>query len=186
MQGTIMTGEPPATISFEQAILPHLDAAYNLARWILRDAHAAEDVVQDACLRALQYFASFRGDDGRAWLLQIVRNTSYASMKKTRMGAEISLGSGATDEIGEGIGMDIADPNPSPETMVALRQDVARLDRALLALPLELREAIVLCELEQLSYKDISRITEVPIGTVMSRLWRARQMLMRSQSAGEC
>jgi RNA polymerase sigma-70 factor (ECF subfamily) len=166
--------------SFERVVLPHLDAAYNLARWLVRDPVAAEDIVQDSCLRALQYFASFRGGDGRAWLLQIVRNTSYARLGTRRAGVEVSLDGSADSEDG-GIGMDIPDPGPGPEATYARQQDLARLEQALAALPVELRECLVLCELEQLSYKDIARITEVPIGTVMSRLWRARQMLLRPQ-----
>ncbi len=179
-----MTGAAGAASTFEQAILPHLDAAYNLARWLVRDPSAAEDIVQDAVLRALQYFASFRGGDGRAWLLQIVRNTSYAALKTRHTGTEVSLGSGTGEADREGFGMDVPDPGPSPEAMLAERQDLARLDTALAALPIELRECLVLCELEELSYKDIARITQVPIGTVMSRLWRARRMLMRLQTAG--
>jgi RNA polymerase sigma-70 factor (ECF subfamily) len=170
-----MSGTP----TFEQAILPHLDAAYNLARWLVRDAPTAEDVVQDAVLRALRHFATFRGGDGRAWLLQIVRNTAYSTLKARR--PEVSLGG---DDDGEGPGLDVPDPGPNPEAALAERQDLARLDAALAALPVELRECLVLCELEQLSYKDIARITEVPIGTVMSRLWRARQGLKRMQAAG--
>ena len=166
-----MSGGAPA---FEQVVLPHLDAAYNLARWLTRDAAAAEDIVQDACLRALQYFSSFRGGDGRAWLLQIVRNTTYAALKKQRPGLNVSL------DDDDGPGMDVTDAAPDPEAAFALTQDLARLDSALAALPAELRECLVLCELEQLSYKDIARVTEVPIGTVMSRLWRARQLLMRT------
>ncbi len=176
-------GEAPR---FEQAILPHLDAAYNLARWLVRDPAAAEDIVQEACLRALQYFASFRGGDGRAWLLQIVRNTSYASLKTRHTGIEVALGTGMGKDDDRSVGMDVADPSPDPEATLALRQDVERLEAMLAAMPVELRECLVLCELEQLSYKDIARITEVPIGTVMSRLWRARQMLMRLQAAGGC
>jgi RNA polymerase sigma-70 factor (ECF subfamily) len=160
-----------------QAILPHLDSAYNLARWLMRDADAAEDVVQDACLRAIQYFGSFRGGDARAWLLQIVRRTGYERLRARRTGAEVSLG--------EDTGMDVPDPGPGPEATYAMQQDMARLDAALAALPAELRECLVLRELEQLSYQDIARITEVPVGTVMSRLWRARQLLMRPQGAGE-
>lgn len=177
-----MTGAAPA--SFEQVVLPHLDAAYNLARWLVHDPSAAEDIVQDAVLRALQYFGSFRGGDGRAWLLQIVRNTAYSTLKARRAGSEVSLGGGVVDEDGEGVGMDVPDPGPGPEAMLAQRQDMAQLDAALAALPVEQRECLVLCELEQLSYKDVARITQVPIGTVMSRLWRARQALVRHQAAG--
>jgi RNA polymerase sigma-70 factor (ECF subfamily) len=165
---------------FEEAVLPHLDAAYNLARWLVRDPVAAEDVVQDAVLRALKYFASFRGGDERAWLLRIVRNTAYSSIGKRGGAAEIPLGS----EDGEGPGMDVPDPAPGPEAILAQRQDLARLDAALAALPIELRECLVLCELEELSYKEIAEVTQVPIGTVMSRLWRARQALMRQSAAG--
>jgi|SRR3954447_25855590 len=179
-----MTGVVNAPPTFEQAILPHLDAAYNLARWLVRDPTTAEDIVQQAVLRALQYYASFRGGDARAWLLKIVRNTTYSVLKAQRGGSEISLGSGTTDAEGEGVGMDVPDPDPGPEAMLAQRQDVERLEAALATLPVELRECLVLCELERLSYKDIAQITQVPIGTVMSRLWRARQALMRLLAPG--
>lgn len=162
---------------FEQAILPHLDAAYNLARWLLRDQAAAEDVVQEACLRALRYFASFRGEDGRAWLLRIVRNAAM-----TRL-ADAGAHHLALDDEAAGA-LDLPDPAPGPEAILAQRQEHARLDEALAALPVELRECLVLCELEQLSYKEIARITEVPIGTVMSRLWRARRALARTLRGG--
>ena len=166
--------------SFEQVVLPHLDAAYNLARWLVRDASLAEDIVQDAVLRALQYFASFRGDtSGRAWLLQIVRNAAYAAVKARRAGVDVPLDS----DDGAGA-MDLPDPGPGPEAQLAQRQDLERLDEALAALPMELRECLILCELERLSYKEIARVTGVPIGTVMSRLWRARQALLRLQAAG--
>jgi RNA polymerase sigma factor (sigma-70 family) len=148
-------------------MLPHLDAAYNLARWMLRDATAAEDVVQEAMLRALTYFASFRGGNARAWLLQIVRTTALNALAAPRP-------EHASEEMEE-----IADPANDPEQDYAARQRRSRLDSALAALPLELRECLVLRELEELSYKEIARITDVPIGTVMSRLWRARQELLR-------
>jgi RNA polymerase sigma-70 factor (ECF subfamily) len=168
------------TPSFEQVVLPHLDAAYNLARWLVRDPSLAEDIVQDAVLRALQYFGSFRGESGgRAWLLQIVRNAAYAAVKARRIGADVPLDSVEGDGA-----MELPDPGPGPEALLAQRQDLHRLDLALAALPIELRECLILCELEQLSYKDIARVTGVPIGTVMSRLWRARQALMKLQAAG--
>ncbi len=165
---------------FEQVVLPHLDAAYNLARWLVRDPSLAEDIVQDAVLRALQYFASFRGDDdGRAWLLQIVRNAAYAAIKARRIGTDIPLG----DAEAEGV-MELPDPGPGPEALLARRQDLEQLDQALAAMPIALRECLVLCELERLSYKDIARVTGVPVGTVMSRLWRARRALTRLQAVG--
>jgi RNA polymerase sigma-70 factor (ECF subfamily) len=173
----VNAGDAPG---FEQVVLPHLDAAYNLARWLVRDPSLAEDIVQDAVLRALQYFASFRGDSGgRAWLLQIVRNAAYAAIKARRLGVDVPLES----DDGEAA-MALPDPGPGPEALLAQRQDLQLLDAALAALPIDLRECLILCELEQLSYKDIARVTGVPIGTVMSRLWRARQALMRLRAAG--
>ncbi len=163
-----------ANPAFERVILPHLDAAYNLARWLARDPSTAEEIVQDALLRALQYFASFRGGDGRAWLLQIVRNTTYSTLKPRHGGPKISLGSGT----GAGVGMDVPDPGPDPEATLTQRQDLAQLEVALAALPIEQRECLVLRELEDFTYKEIAHIAGVPVGTVMSRLWRARQALM--------
>jgi RNA polymerase sigma-70 factor (ECF subfamily) len=164
---------------FERVILPHLDAAYNLARWLVGDPTLAEDVVQDAVLRALRYFTSFRGGNGRAWIFRIVRNTAHEHLKGRRAGAEVSLGSGTDQADIMGVGMDIPDPGPDPETQYAELQGRERLASVLAALPIEQRECLVLCELEELSYKDIARITQVPIGTVMSRLSRARSALMR-------
>ncbi len=154
-------------MSFEQTVLPHLDAAYNLARWLVRDPALAEDLVQDALVRALRHFESLRGDNPRAWLLQIVRRAAYDAM--TDRGRGVSL---------DGAELDLADPAPDPEASLAAGENLAQLDRALAALPIELRECLVLRELEELSYKDIARITGVPIGTVMSRLWRARRTLI--------
>ena len=162
---------------FEQVMLPHLDAAYNLARWLVRDRFLAEDVVQDAYERACRYFAAFHGGSGRAWLLQIVRNAAYSTLKAQRRRMEVSLSSGmlAADEAG--VDMDIPDSSPGPEAALARRQDLAALDDALNALPVAWRECLILREVEELSYKEMARIMEVPIGTVMSRLSRARQAL---------
>jgi len=165
--------------NFEEVMLPHLDAAYNLARRLVRDPSIAEDVVQDAYERACKYFAAFRGGSGRAWLLQIVRNAAYSTLKAQRRRMEVSLSSGmlAADEAG--VDMDIPDSSPGPEAALARRQDLAALDDALNALPVALRECLILREVEELSYKEMARTMEVPIGTVMSRLSRARQALQR-------
>jgi RNA polymerase sigma-70 factor (ECF subfamily) len=164
---------------FEQIMLPHLDAAHNLARWLVRDPSMAEDIVQDAYERAWKYFATFRGGSGRAWLLQIVRNSAYSTLKAQRRRMEVSLSSGmhAADE--DGVDMDIPDSSPDPEAALAQRQDFAALEDALNALPVAWRECLILREVEALSYKEMARIMDVPIGTVMSRLSRARQALQR-------
>ena len=168
---------------FERVMLPHLDAAYKLARWLVRNPAVAEDVVQEAFLRALKYFASFRGGSGRVWLLQIVRNVSYSHFKAERSRMEVPLGrqAGAAGE--QDIGMDVPDPGVGPEVTLMHRQELGQINKALSVLPVKLRECVVLRELEQLSYKDIARITGVPIGTVMSRLSRARQALSKATVA---
>jgi RNA polymerase sigma factor (sigma-70 family) len=176
-------GEPPTDDgrpSFEQVVLPNLDAAYSLARWLVRDAHLAEDVVQDAVVRGLTYFTSFRGGDPRAWLMRIVRNTAYSALAAR----QLSLRHLAAPEGTEDAVLAVPDPGAGPETALSDIQDAERLAQALDALPPELRECLVLRELEELSYKEIALVTGVPIGTVMSRLWRARQMLMGSAVEG--
>jgi len=169
---------PSGQDPFAAAVLPHLDAAFNLARWLMRNAQDAEDVVQEAMLRALTYFPGFRGENPRGWLLQIVRNAAYASMK---------LNHGATLVSGEDDAAlpEIADPGDDPEATLMKEQDRGRIARLLAALPIDLRETLVLRELEELSYKEIAEITAAPIGTVMSRLWRARRMLAAAAKAGE-
>lgn len=159
---------------FEQAAMPHLAAVYNLARWLTRNDHDAQDMVQEAYLRALQAFDRYRGGDARAWLLTIVRNTCYTWLRQR--GAGDLASSTGTNEVWENIA---ADPDGEPEAR-ALRQADGRLVRqALEELPVEFREAFVLRELEGLSYKEIADVTDVPIGTVMSRLARARRQLQR-------
>jgi RNA polymerase sigma-70 factor (ECF subfamily) len=170
---------PPAG-SFEQIILPHLDSAYNLARWLTHDATAAEDVVQDAVLRALTYFTSYKGGDPRAWLLRIVRNVVYSVHAAPRRGTTSLDDAGQTAD-GASIALEVADPADDPELTLSRAESFAKLDQTLAALPAELRECLVLHELEEFSYREVAHITGVPIGTVMSRLWRARQVLMRSQ-----
>ncbi|MBI0536338.1 sigma-70 family RNA polymerase sigma factor [Roseomonas sp. KE2513] len=164
-------------------VLTHLDAAYSLARWLVRAPHFAEDVVQEAVLRGLSYFASFRGEDGRAWLMRIVRNTAYTMLAARRQGGQAA-------EQGQGLDGDMVrnlpDTGEGPDAALSRLEDAARLEQALAALPIELRECIVLKELEELSYKEIAQVTGVPIGTVMSRLWRARRaLLVQEGAAGE-
>jgi len=153
---------------FEAAVLPHLDAAYTLARYLTRNDHDAEDVVQDACVRALKYFDTFRGERGtspRAWLLTIVRNTAYSWRKGHRNDA-------LTTEFEE--------TEHSPHGAAADPDAKETLSRALQRLAPEFREVIILRELQGLSYKEISDVAGVPVGTVMSRLSRARAQLQRA------
>jgi RNA polymerase sigma-70 factor (ECF subfamily) len=175
-----MKSEGSSHGAFDEIMLPHLDAAYNLARWLVRDPSIAEDVVQDAYERAYKYFAAFRGGSGRAWLLQIVRNAAYSTLKAQRRRMEVSLSSEmpAADE--DGAEIDIPDSSTGPESALERRQDLEALDEALNALPLTWRECLILREVESLSYKQMARIMNVPIGTVMSRLSRAREALQRT------
>jgi len=152
---------------FERVVLVHLDSAYTLARYLLRDEHDAQDVVQDAALRALRHFAGFRGGDARAWLLTIVRNCCYSFQRKQRRQPRTV----PLDEAPTAVAVESADA----ATVQAGEQ--ARIQRAVAALPPEFREVIVLREIEAMSYADISAITAVPVGTVMSRLSRARKRL---------
>ena len=157
---------------FEQAVLPHLDAAYNLARWLTRNDQDAEDVVQEACLRAFKSFASFRGGDGRPWLIAIVRNTCYTWMRQHR---SRELATPFDEEMHS-----VDSESCNPEALLIRGADVKLLTKALEELPLEYREVLVLRELEALSYKEIAEVADVPIGTVMSRLARARKRLQQS------
>jgi RNA polymerase sigma-70 factor (ECF subfamily) len=154
--------------AFNQAVLPHLDAAYNLARWLTRNDQDAEDIAQESCLRAFKYWRSFSGRDCRSWLLKIVRNTFYSWLRQ-RSVQPVLTDDGETD--------DTADNIPDPESTLIQNADRDMLRAALEDLAVEFREAIVLRELEGLSYKEIADIAGVPIGTVMSRLARARKRL---------
>ena len=172
-----LPGTKAAPGSFGAVVLPHLDAAHNLARWLVADASLAEDVVQDAALKALDYFGSFRGGDGRAWLLRIVRNAAYDALAHRRRHRADRLDD--ADGTLEGQARrQLADPADDPEMVLTRRQGAEGLDRALAALPLELRECLVLREFEELSYREIAQIAGGPVGTGMSRLWRARRALM--------
>jgi RNA polymerase sigma-70 factor (ECF subfamily) len=154
---------------FERAMLPHLDAAYNLARWLIGNAHDAEDAAQEACLRALTFFDGFHGEHGRAWLLAIVRNTCYDWLRKHRMNLHLQ---GAPEELDSA-----PDTSPSPEAAQLRIADREMVRQGLEGLPAEYREVLVLRELEGMSYKQIAQVTDTPIGTVMSRLARGRKRL---------
>lgn len=155
---------------FEQTTLPYLNAAYNLARWLTQDAHAAEDVAQEAYLRAARYFASFRGGDGKAWLLGVVRRAAFDWLAKRRLQPTVVL----DDDV-----HNLGDESANPELLVFRKQAQEQVRQAVAELPSQLREVIVLRELEGLSYQEIASVTEAPIGTVMSRLSRGRQQLQR-------
>jgi RNA polymerase sigma factor (sigma-70 family) len=155
---------------FEHAVLPHLAAAYNLARWLTRDEQDAQDVVQEAYVRAWTFFDRFHGEDGRAWLLTIVRHTGYTWLQRHRR-QEISTAFDEEQHSGER-------EDSNPETLLLQQANQQLLREALEALPVEYREVIVLRELEGLSYKEIAGIADLPLGTVMSRLARARQRLL--------
>jgi RNA polymerase sigma-70 factor (ECF subfamily) len=163
-------------IRFEQAVLPHLSAAWNLARWLMRDRNDAEDIVQQSCLRACRGFATFRGGDARAWLLTIVRNACYSELSRRRRQRGETGGGRALESL------DDADlPAPpgvgDPQLTLLRRLDHEALAGAVEDLPDVFREAFVLREMEGLSYQEIAEVAGVPVGTVMSRLARARQRL---------
>jgi len=155
-------------------LVGHLDAAYNLARYLMRNEAEAEDVVQSAYLRATSHFASFRGGDGRAWLLTIVRNSCYDRLRER--GASVQ-GADFDEALHSG-----GKQNPDPETAFLLTERTELVRKSLAALPAESREVLVLRELEELTYREIANVVGIPIGTVMSRLSRARQRLQETLS----
>jgi RNA polymerase sigma-70 factor (ECF subfamily) len=154
---------------FDETVLPHLDAAFNYARWLTKNRADAEDVVQDACVRAVRYFSSFSGDDARPWLFTIVRNTWYSRVANRGNVKDLDSEPGARDER--------PDWELDPEERLLQEHTVALVHAALEQLPVDYREAIVLREIEGMSYKEIAAVVRVPIGTVMSRLSRARERL---------
>src|SRR5436309_685227 len=155
---------------FEEVVLPHLDAAFNYARWLTKNEADAEDVVQDASVRALRFFSSLRGEDARAWLLTIVRNTWYGRFAR-RDGPDRTTGLDEMDD-------DRSDSGLDPEALLMQQRTVDQVRAAIEQLPVDFREVIVLRELEGLSYKEIAAIIGSPMGTVMSRLARARERLL--------
>jgi RNA polymerase sigma-70 factor (ECF subfamily) len=160
---------------FETVVLPHLDAAYALARWLTRNDVDAADVVQEACLRAFRYFDSYREGDAKSWILKIVRRACYDWIERNRPAEVVPLG---TDADAEGA-VNSAPAALDANALLESRSDLRHLDRLIEALPPSLREAIVLRELHELDYRQIAEVTGVPIGTVMSRLHRARATLRR-------
>lgn len=158
--------------SFEQVILIHLKAAHNLARYLCGNDDDASDLVQDACLRAFRFFEGFRGENGRAWLLTIVRNTFYSDVRRKKTGNVESV---YNEEIHD---VDIEGPNP--ETILINSENIKLVRETLEKLPLEFREVIILREMEGFSYKEIAGITNIPVGTVMSRLARGRKLLQKA------
>ncbi len=175
-------GEPSRRERFATTVLAHLDAAYNLARWLLRDADAAEDVVQEASLRAFRFFDGMQGPTPKAWFMAIVRNACLDSIALAkRRGIEECF-----DETAHGTTLlEAAARNHTPESLAILADDVRRLNECLTALPREYREVLILREMEDLSYREISAVVGVPMGTVMSRLSRGRDQLAGLMRAAE-
>ena len=177
-------GDDEKAAQFEALAMPHLDAAYNLARWLTRNQHDADDLVQTAYLRAFRFADGFRGGDARAWLLTIVRNTYYTSLRDgLAQHSDVSF-----EEELHG-GLDPAEhADNDPASIVAQRDASRSVNQALEQLPPAFREVLVLKEMDDLSYKQIAQVAEIPIGTVMSRLARARKMLLaylRPGAAGD-
>ncbi len=172
---------PEHVASFEQLVLPHLGAGYNLARWLLRNDHDAEDVMQEAIVRAFRFFDGFSGTNPRAWLLTVVRNSAYSFLQQNRpreLGTEFDeelhtepASNGRTSE--------------TPEVLLLRSAQQRSLNEAVEALPVEFREVFLLREMEGLSYKEIADLARIPIGTVMSRLSRARRQLQAAVTRRE-
>jgi RNA polymerase sigma-70 factor (ECF subfamily) len=165
---------------FERLVLPHLDAAYSLATWLVRDDAQAEEAVQDSYLRAFRYFDSLRGDDARPWLLGIVRNTCYSLLQRARQdGAPLPFDEEGCGEDAVAAGAVVSFP-VNPEAAAIREADCESVRSALRALPVEFREAVVLREIHGFSYREIAAACEVPIGTVMSRIARGRRLLQQA------
>jgi RNA polymerase sigma-70 factor (ECF subfamily) len=159
------SGTARIAVDFEEIVLPHLDAAYRLARWLIANEHDAEDVVQEACLRALRYFRTYSGGNSRAWFLRIVRNTCYGWHSQTR-----HIATDVFDEEQHSA----TTPTIDPETLALRAADIALIEHALRDLPARFRELLMLRELEGLSYQELADVLGIPIGSVMSGLSRAR------------
>jgi RNA polymerase sigma-70 factor (ECF subfamily) len=164
---------------FANVVLPHLGDAYALARWLARNDSDAEDIVQEACLRAFRGIAGFGDINARGWVLSIVRNTAYTWLKRHRDPKLVAVDNvEEVEQAGADAGVEWGSTPASPEAALIEQADAARLEAAIAELPIEFRETLVLREVEGLDYRTIAEITDVPIGTVMSRLARARRRLM--------
>ena len=166
--------------SFERRVLPHLDAAFNLARWLTRNDHDAEDVVQEAFMRAFRFFDALKDSDARPWLLAIVRNTGYTWLEKNRPSDLVPIddvAAFAADTVSAG---HVVPAETNPEVIVLQSANRKLVNQALEELPLPFREVLVMREIEDMSYKEIAAIAAIPIGTVMSRLARGRELLRES------
>jgi RNA polymerase sigma-70 factor, ECF subfamily len=171
--------EQERTRRFREIALPHLDAAYNLARWLTRNDHDAEDVVQESCLRAFRSFDGFRGDNGRPWLLAIVRNACFDWLRQNRAGnANVAYDEEIHGGEERGATMMTAMGDGDPAALLARADDRRLVNAALARLPVEFREVVVLRDIEDLSYKEIAGIVAIPMGTVMSRLARGRKLML--------
>jgi RNA polymerase sigma-70 factor, ECF subfamily len=170
-------------LRFERCVSPHVDAAYNLARWLTRNEHDAQDVFQEALLRAFRFFDDFRGADSRGWMLKIVRNTCFTWLQANRRSEVIAVDANDLSEIPPPV---YGGSGDDPETLALRRTTAVELNDALAELPAPLREVVVLREIEGLSYKEIAVVIDAPIGTVMSRLARGRADLRRTLRQSHC
>jgi RNA polymerase sigma-70 factor (ECF subfamily) len=164
---------------FEKSVLPHLDAAYNLARWLTRNDHDAEDVVQEAYLRAFRFFDGMRGAEARPWLLAIVRNAGYSWLEKNRPAEVVALDDSGLIAADVETAGHMSPTDGNPEVIMLQSANRKLVNQALEEIPVGYREVVVMRELEDLSYKEIAAIAGIPIGTVMSRLARGRELLRR-------
>jgi RNA polymerase sigma-70 factor (ECF subfamily) len=164
---------------FARIVTPHLDDAFALARWLARDRADADDILQDACVRAFRAIGGFAGGNARAWVLAIVRNTAFTWLKQNRGQGFVGLDDlSAGERLQAEQGGNGSQPGPTPEAELIASADAQKLERLIAALPIEFREALVLRDIQGLNYREIAEITGTPLGTVMSRLARARHRLI--------
>jgi RNA polymerase sigma factor (sigma-70 family) len=186
-RGGAMSGDDSAA-RFERIVQPHLGDAYALARWITGDRADAEDVVQEACLRAFRAIGGYAGGNTRAWILTIVRNTAYTWLARNRSAVVTTVDDLAAAEsanAGQAVPSAGGDYGANPEAELIAKADAARLEAAITALPAQFRDTLVLRDIQGLDYREIAAVTEVPVGTVMSRLARARQRLIEAIAADD-